>query len=278
MAVVSKATLKTYFQDGKEPDENKFIDLIDSLALVTGVPGSFTVGTGFGWRMVIVDGAIGNTCGLQLMKDTKTRWIVQASNEAESGGNVGSNLAIHRFDDSGSWIAKAFGISRETGDAIFFGDLNVGLGLYVGSTVTDVDPDNIVADSDIRAGGDLEAVGDIRTSAWSPYHATSTVTGWSAFTTKKIYYKKVGKLVFVKYWIAGTSNQTYARFTLPYSQVNDIKMDNWSRIQNNGTIAHGLIELQANGNLINAYADAAGNVFIASGTKMIQGIFWFQVV
>lgn len=31
MAVVTKAVLKTYFEDGKEPDENKFIDLIDTL-------------------------------------------------------------------------------------------------------------------------------------------------------------------------------------------------------------------------------------------------------
>lgn len=31
MAEVSKVVLKTYFEDGKEPDENKFVDLIDTL-------------------------------------------------------------------------------------------------------------------------------------------------------------------------------------------------------------------------------------------------------
>lgn len=31
MAVVTKTVLKSYFEDGKEPDENKYIDLIDSL-------------------------------------------------------------------------------------------------------------------------------------------------------------------------------------------------------------------------------------------------------
>jgi hypothetical protein len=36
MAVVTKTVLKTYFEDGKEPDENKFIDLIDTMALVSG--------------------------------------------------------------------------------------------------------------------------------------------------------------------------------------------------------------------------------------------------
>lgn len=33
MAAVSKTVLKSYFEDGKEPDENKFIDLIDTLMI-----------------------------------------------------------------------------------------------------------------------------------------------------------------------------------------------------------------------------------------------------
>jgi hypothetical protein len=33
MAVVSKPTLKSYFEDGKEPDENKYIDLIDTMGV-----------------------------------------------------------------------------------------------------------------------------------------------------------------------------------------------------------------------------------------------------
>lgn len=33
MAVVTKPTLKSYFEDGKEPDENKYIDLIDTMGL-----------------------------------------------------------------------------------------------------------------------------------------------------------------------------------------------------------------------------------------------------
>ncbi len=33
MAVVTKVVLKTYFQDGKEPDENKYVDLIDTMAI-----------------------------------------------------------------------------------------------------------------------------------------------------------------------------------------------------------------------------------------------------
>jgi hypothetical protein len=47
MAVVSKAVLKTYFQDGKEPDENKYIDFIDSMFLADGsqiISGGLAIG------------------------------------------------------------------------------------------------------------------------------------------------------------------------------------------------------------------------------------------
>lgn len=37
MAVVTKTVLKSYFEDGKEPDENKYIDLIDTMSIVDGV-------------------------------------------------------------------------------------------------------------------------------------------------------------------------------------------------------------------------------------------------
>lgn len=37
MPVVSKATLKTYFEDGKEPNEDKYIDFIDTMSIIDGV-------------------------------------------------------------------------------------------------------------------------------------------------------------------------------------------------------------------------------------------------
>ena len=42
MAVVTKTVLKSYFEDGQEPDENKFINLIDTMAVVD-ANGNFTV-------------------------------------------------------------------------------------------------------------------------------------------------------------------------------------------------------------------------------------------
>jgi len=52
---------------------------------------------------------------------------------------------------------------------------------------------------------------------WADYGATSTIVGWSSFTTKQIYIKKIGKTVFVSVYLDGTSNDTVATFTLPYA-------------------------------------------------------------
>lgn len=44
MAIVSKTTLKTYFEDGKEPHEGKYIDLIDTMvASGADIPGPVTI-------------------------------------------------------------------------------------------------------------------------------------------------------------------------------------------------------------------------------------------
>lgn len=97
--------------------------------------------------------------------------------------------------------------------------------------------------------------GDIRNVAWTDYSAVSTVTGWSSFTTKTIYYKKVGNLVFVSFTIAGTSNANNAQFTLPYT-------DNSSNGAGCGCI-------YAYDNSAEVYG---AGVRIAAGTANVQGI------
>jgi hypothetical protein len=63
--------------------------------------------------------------------------------------------------------------------------------------------------------GTISITTDIYTVAWTDYSATSTIVGWSSYTTKQIYYKKIGKTVFVSYYLGGASNSTATSFTLP---------------------------------------------------------------
>jgi len=60
---------------------------------------------------------------------------------------------------------------------------------------------------------------------WANYSAVSTIVGWSSFTTKLIYTKKIGKTVFVSFFLHGVSNATTISFTLPYKSSNTLGID-----------------------------------------------------
>ncbi len=171
MPVVSKAVLKSYFEDGKEPDENKFIDLIDTMAEIDGVAGDFDI------------------------------------------------------------------------------------------------------------GGELNVVGDIFTYPWTDYSGDSTVTGWSSTTIKDIHYKKIGNMVFVLFVIEGTSDQTYARFTVPYAKATDESCVNIIRAKDDGGAWVAGLQVLGNGAIIvNLYKDPNGGAFQSSNAKGVQGQFWYEAV
>src|SRR4030065_1047433 len=52
-------------------------------------------------------------------------------------------------------------------------------------------------------------------TGWTDHSATSTIVGFSGFITKKIYYLKIGKQVFVAFYLDGTSNAATLTFTVP---------------------------------------------------------------
>ncbi len=104
MAEVSRAVLKTYFQDGKEPDENKFIDLIDTMGLNDHGP------------VLKIDGAVGQQREIRYRSGDLPRWLIIVSGGAESGGNVGSDFIIQSRKDDGTYLANPFKIVRASGD------------------------------------------------------------------------------------------------------------------------------------------------------------------
>lgn len=52
---------------------------------------------------------------IELSTDSKLRWKIGATFDAESTGNAGSDLGFFRFDDSGTYIDGPFRIARQTG-------------------------------------------------------------------------------------------------------------------------------------------------------------------
>ena len=114
-------------------------------------------------------------------------------------------------------------------------------------------------------------------SAWTDYSATSTIVGWSSFTTKQIYYKDIGKTRFVYYKLDGTSNATTASFTVPSASSNTIDCGGPTRTDDNSVVNLGHFVLAANASVVNLYYSPAAASWTNSGTKRVIGQFTYQL-
>lgn len=114
-------------------------------------------------------------------------------------------------------------------------------------------------------------------SAWINYSASSTIVGWSSFTTKQIYYKDIGKTRFVYFKFDGTSNSTTTSFTLPSASSNTIDCGGQARTDDNGVTGLGHYVLPANSATVAAYYGVTAAAWTASGTKRLLGQFTYQL-
>lgn len=115
------------------------------------------------------------------------------------------------------------------------------------------------------------------TTPWTDYSSLSTVVGWSSFTAKIIRYMRVGKLVFVKVVITGTSNSAAVTFTVPVALVAGSGTSYFMLMStdNGGTTVPGVAVNNAGSALITVYPTLDVGNWTASGTKTISGQFWY---
>ena len=112
---------------------------------------------------------------------------------------------------------------------------------------------------------------------WVDYSASSTIVGWSSFTSKIIRYRIIGKQMFVQFSLSGTSNSTSVTFTLPDNCVN-ITGALTHFATNNGVavgVCHGTPS--GNSNLITLYASTITASWTSSGTKSTRGQFFIEI-
>ena len=85
--------------------------------------GSVTVGadTDAESRALAINAAAGNTRNLLYRSGGLTRWALQATSEAESGSNAGSNWQLLAFSDAQVLIHTPIRIVRATGSITFGG-------------------------------------------------------------------------------------------------------------------------------------------------------------
>jgi parallel beta-helix repeat protein len=105
------------------------------------------------------------------------------------------------------------------------------------------------------------------------YEATSTIVGWSAYTGKQISYKKIGRMVWVWYAIAGTSDNVATSFTLPYAAAAIPGYIAWKhRSRDNGVpLVGGNAILNGGSSTVNCYTTDASAGWTAAGDKVIAG-------
>lgn len=138
----------------------------------------------------------------------------------------------------------------------------------------------------LASDGTLTA-SDLFTVNWTDYAGTSTITGWSSFTSgrKLIYYKKIGKIVFISFLLEGTSNSTAVSFTLPYTAA-DLEGtgllefgSTGTSIQDNGVVLTVATRIRLDGatNTVYMYTNMGTAGWTASGTKSVRGSFWYPV-
>jgi len=127
----------------------------------------------------------------------------------------------------------------------------------------------------------LTAGGDVYTEAWQSY--ATTEGGWSSVTQSYVKYKRIGKLVFVTFYISGTSNSTSTTFTVPYNAASISGLyGNFGGCLdyavNNGVGLTGAcrILLQKGGSTVSVYTNMYNGSWTNANTKTIQGSFWYE--
>ena len=126
----------------------------------------------------------------------------------------------------------------------------------------------------------IECSGDIYTVEWEDgdYSSLSTVVGWTSYTEKIIWYKKIGKLVFVLFRIAGTSDVNSCSFTVPYTRTSLTTFPRTiNYITDNGTHDIGYFGLSETTVSFRPDLNSTTTGWTTSGTKAVYGQFWYEV-
>ena len=119
--------------------------------------------------------------------------------------------------------------------------------------------------------------GTLHTTAWTDWSATAVATGWSTVSTKWVHYKKVGRLIFAKIYVTGTSNSASTSLTLPYASTADgTGFIFFGRGQDNAVDLTTPILGSVASSAISFFTNAAGAAWTASGTKMVMMSIWYE--
>lgn len=188
----------------------------------------------------------------------------------DSGGDLNLNSTTHAT--KGSIITDSEIIMPATDKLRWDGSAS-------GNTYTAESSADTLVDTVGGTGVLTRTASKIYTVDYTDYSGTSTITGWSSLSTSIIDYFKIGKLVWVWFSFAGTSDTTTVSFTLPFANANEAHTLNTAcRASDNGTdlTTPGLVRMTANSTTVNVYSDFSLAAWTGSGNKQCEGQFFYH--
>ncbi len=109
------------------------------------------------------------------------------------------------------------------------------------------------------------------------YAATSTIVGFSSFTTKVIQVINMGAYDIINYDIGGNSNTTTLTFTIPNAlSATAPAVSNVMHSQSGATLGSGLHQIANNSTTVNCYFNVSSAAWTASSTKRVRGTIIVQ--
>jgi hypothetical protein len=121
-------------------------------------------------------------------------------------------------------------------------------------------------------------------SAFTDWSGSASPVGFSATAFVEVYYKKIGKSVFMQFLIDGTSNASATSFTLPFAATLPSSGSPYGTIWTgicgisftSGAWQNGLLFKITAATTVGFDATPQGNGFDPAGQKILQGQFHYQ--
>ena len=114
-------------------------------------------------------------------------------------------------------------------------------------------------------------------ATWADYGSTSSITGWASYTTKMLYYEKLGSMVYVNFQLEGVGTGSIVKFTLPYSCAS-LAPRFLAFYTDDGIVATNPAVGIMSGSTCSMYSAGLGAwTTTASQTRKLNGQFFYEV-
>jgi hypothetical protein len=196
--------------------------------------------------------------------------------------NILSFLSVYQINNSNGGVLTADNLTNGRlwnfrdidGDIAFLSDIPSISGLasesYVNAKVEDTIV-NGVTDKAPSQNAVFDALNlKVDKTNWVDISLTSTIVGFSSFTTRVIRYKQISdNVIWVKGELSGVSNSGLLNFTIPFTSANNVQNAGIAGVVNNNLTqtVYGVITSNANSNIVVIFRDFNGQGFTNSNNK-----------